>query len=232
MIPKIIHYCWFGPKKFPKTEKKCIATWREHLPDYEFRLWNERNAPMDHPFVKQAYHAKKYAFVADFVRLWAIYKFGGVYLDTDMFLIKSLTPLLSMSKVFLGYETEDNKYINAAIIGSEPNHDFIQNILNCYERISFSDNIKNLSKIAIPKQVTKTYKSCVDKKNIIIYPFDYFYPYPFIKKEDKDFMSYITANTFAVHLWSLSWVSPMRKVIGKLQKHLNMFSKIIRDKIK
>ena len=72
MIPKKIHYCWFGPKPFPKLVKECLATWKEHFPDYEFYLWNETNSPMDVAFVKEAYSAKKYAFVSDYVRFWAL----------------------------------------------------------------------------------------------------------------------------------------------------------------
>ena len=105
MIPKIIHYCWFGPKPFSRTVKKCLKTWHKHLSDYEFCFWNEQTCatyaeqhhlsnPMEHPFVQSAYKAQKYAFVADYVRFWALYHIGGIYLDTDMYVLRSFTPLL------------------------------------------------------------------------------------------------------------------------------------------
>ncbi len=84
MIPKIIHYCWFGGKEMPPLVQKCIKSWKEHLPDYEFKLWNEENFDINSSeWCKGAYENKKYAFVADYVRLIALYKNGGIYLDTD-----------------------------------------------------------------------------------------------------------------------------------------------------
>ena len=115
MIPKIIHYCWFGPKPFSRTVKKCLKTWHKHLSDYEFCFWNEQTCatyaeehhipnPMEHPFVQSAYKAQKYAFVADYVRFWALYHIGGIYLDTDMYVLRSFSPLLQ-AQFFCGWET-------------------------------------------------------------------------------------------------------------------------------
>ena len=115
MIPKIIHYCWFGPKPFSRTVKKCLKTWHKHLSDYEFCFWNEQTCatyaeehrlpnPMEHPFVQSAYKAQKYAFVADYVRFWALYHIDGIYLDTDMYVLRSFSPLLQ-AQFFCGWET-------------------------------------------------------------------------------------------------------------------------------
>ena len=101
MIPKIIHYCWFGPNKLNNTAINCIKSWKKNLPDYQIKLWNEKNVNLDIPFVNKAYAANKYAFVSDYIRLWAIYNEGGIYLDTDMLVLKSLDPFLNYS-CFLG----------------------------------------------------------------------------------------------------------------------------------
>lgn len=117
MIPKIIHYCWFGPKAYPRIVRQCMATWHKHLPGYEFMLWNEQSCatyavehglfnPMEHPFVVSAYKAKKYAFVADYVRFWALYYVGGVYLDTDMYVVRSLMRCLRRSSFVVGETAE------------------------------------------------------------------------------------------------------------------------------
>ena len=85
MIPKIIHYCWFGKGEMPESAKKCLASWHEHMPDYDYKLWNEDNFDVNqYVYAKEAYEARKYAFVSDVVRLWALEREGGIYLDTDV----------------------------------------------------------------------------------------------------------------------------------------------------
>lgn len=95
MIPKVIHYCWFGGKEFSPFVKKCMHTWRKKMPDYELRLWDAHSFDFDSvPFVREAYQAQKWAFVADYVRLYALYTEGGIYMDTDVKVMKSFTPFL------------------------------------------------------------------------------------------------------------------------------------------
>lgn len=203
MIPKIIHYCWFGPNNFPKTVENCIQSWKEYLPNYKFILWNESNSPMEHQFVRSAYKAKKYAFVADYVRLWALYKYGGIYLDTDMFVVKHFNELIS-NEIFFGYETEKQDYISAGIIGSTPYHNFINNMLEQYDDLTFTkDDIKSLK---IPGLITEQYSIYKDSNKIKIYPYDFFYPFPYSKRDEHlDFLTYRTSNTIAIHLWDKSW---------------------------
>ncbi|HEY3369696.1 MAG TPA: glycosyltransferase [Prolixibacteraceae bacterium] len=205
MIPKKIHYCWYGKNPLPTTERKCIATWKTHLSDYEFKLWDESNSPMDHPFVKQAYKTKKYAFVADYVRLWALYNEGGIYLDTDMYVIKNFNELL-VENVFFGYEIPANNAISAGIIGSHKNNDFIYQVLNEYDHLLFENS--NIMNIKIPAIITKTFSTYEKKKSIKLFPFDFFYPFPFEKRHEKnEFLDYITEHTLAIHLWNLSWLT-------------------------
>lgn len=109
MIPKIIHYCWFGRGEMPQLSKDCIASWHKHMPDWEYRLWNEDNFDIDVlPYTKEAYEAKKYAFVTDYVRLYALQHIGGVYMDVDVEVLKPLDDLMELS-AFTGYE--GSKYL-------------------------------------------------------------------------------------------------------------------------
>ena len=203
MIPKIIHYCWFGPKPLPQLVKTCIDTWKQHLPDYEFRLWNESNSPMDILFVQQAYKEKKYAFVSDYVRFWALEEYGGIYLDTDMYLINGFDCFLN-NEVFFGWETAENNNISCGVIGSVPNHPFIRNIGSYYKKTTFSkDNIVNL---VVPRIIGECYRNYIHKEQITIYPFDFFYPFPYEEKENvRNFLKFSTQNTYAIHLWNISW---------------------------
>ena len=109
MIPKIIHYCWFGRGEMPQLAKDCIASWQKYMPDWEYRLWTEDNFDVNQiPYTKEAYDAKKYAFVSDYVRLWVLCNEGGLYLDTDVEVFKPFDDLLC-HRTFAGFE--GSKYI-------------------------------------------------------------------------------------------------------------------------
>ena len=225
MIPKIIHYCWFGPKPYPRVVEKCMDSWKVHLSDYSFKHWNEDNSPMDMPYVKAAYAAKKYAFVSDYVRFWALQKEGGVYLDTDMFVLRSLDNLLN-TPCFFAWETEDERMISAGVIGSEKNNTLINNILAYYENRPFIKT--DINKLVLPRIITPIYEEYGDQTNISLLPFDYFYPFPYSRREDlKNFIKYATKNTYAIHLWNLSWVSPMVKRVSRIV----MFVKRIKTRL-
>lgn len=106
MIPKIIHYCWFGRNPLPPLAQKCIASWRKYLPDYEIKEWNEDNFDVDIiPYTVEAYRAKKYAFVSDYARFWILYKYGGIYFDTDVEVIRPLDDIIAKG-CFMGFETD------------------------------------------------------------------------------------------------------------------------------
>lgn len=199
MIPKIIHYCWFGPKKYSRTVKKCMETWHRLMPDYEFMLWNESNSPMDHPFVRSAYAAMKYAFVADYVRFWALYNYGGIYLDTDMYVVKRFDELLK-NECFAGYEHPDELYVSCGIWGAIPHHTLFKTILGKYENVEYCP--ENIEQLIVPRLVTPLVN---EFDGITIYPSDYFYPFPYEKRMERNFLKYQTDNTYAIHLWNLSW---------------------------
>lgn len=212
MIPKKIHYCWFGPKPYTQAIKKCIDTWKVHLPEYEFFLWNETNAPMDVPYIKGAYKTKKYAFVSDYVRFWALYNNGGIYLDTDIFLIRKFDVLLD-NYAFFGLEEKNENILGCCVIGSSINNPFIGEIIKRYNDLLFDE--MNLANLVIPRIVTPCYETYHNKNEITIYPYDYFYPFPYSERDNiANFLTYQKPNTFAFHLWNLSWVTKSAKLVS------------------
>jgi len=198
MIPKRIHYCWFGKKEMPDLAKRCIETWHKYLPDYEFKLWNEENSPMEVNFVKYAYKNKMYAYVADYVRFYALYKEGGIYLDVDMEVIKPFDSLLK-NKVFLGAESK--RHIALGIIGSEPKNKFIENFLKYLENLNFYKALPWILEIYI-KEKYSSIEEFAKKENVKIYPPEYFYPYnPWLRSYGNLMYDDITENTYAIHHW-------------------------------
>lgn len=232
-IPKVIHYCWYGGKSKPKLVKECIASWKEHLPDYEIIEWNEENTDLSHSFVKEAYFQKKWAFVTDFIRLKVLYENGGVYLDTDMMILKSLNELLSYN-CFLG--AEETKIVSGGIIGAIKNHSFIKGCLSNYDLINYDSKI-NFNEMVIPKLLTNTYEriygvslfdKIIKKNNLVVYPPSYFYPLPNILKKDiKKYKEYIEESSYAVHLWNASWVEYDEFYYLRNKKYIKALFKII-----
>lgn len=203
MIPKIIHYCWFGPNEITPVGKKCIDSWKKILPEYEIKFWNEDNSPTGLPFVKDALAAKKYAFAADYVRIWALSKFGGIYFDTDMLLLNPLDNLLK-DKAFAGYEKND--VVSCGVIGCEPECEFIKKSLDFYNNLVF--DINKIEDISIPKNLTKVYNELDDSEKPKMYDVEYFYAFPFKAsiEGETNYKKYLTDNSIAVHLWDASWL--------------------------
>ncbi len=134
-IPKIIHYVWVGNNEKPDDIKRCMQTWKKHLKDYEIIEWNETNFDINaNRFVKEAYEAKKWAYVSDYIRAYAIYNHGGIYLDTDVLVVDNLDSLLD-NRAFVGYENPD--YPFTAVFGAEKGHPFIKDMLDYYDNKSF-----------------------------------------------------------------------------------------------
>ncbi len=196
-IPKIIHYCWYGPKKWGFLEQDCLDSWHALLPDYQFRLWNEDSLDLRvYPFAWEAYKVGKFAFVSDVVRLHALYAEGGIYLDTDIFLLKRLDDLLDDDFFTSEYRTGS---LASAVIGSVPSHPLLNRLLGEYKGLNF-DFLR-------PKMIPDVFDEVIWKyedKSVKIYSSDYFYSLPFEEK-GKDFSSYLTENSYAVHLWNHSW---------------------------
>ncbi|MRI31604.1 mannosyltransferase [Endozoicomonas sp. OPT23] len=137
-IPKIVHFCWFGPADYSLTIKRCISSWKHHLSDYEIRFWNEDSFDIkNHPFVSAAYQAGMFAFVSDYVRMYALNKYGGIYLDTDVEVYKDFIPLLSFD-FFIGLE--DKGRFGTSAIGCHKEHWLTEKMLNLYDNLTFDSS--------------------------------------------------------------------------------------------
>lgn len=213
-IPKIIHYCWFGRKDLPCYVKKYMVSWEKCCPDFEIRRWDESCIDrFDNNFLKQAVELNKWAFVSDFIRLMALQEFGGVYLDTDVELIKSPVEFMD-NDIFLGFERHNS--ISTAIIGSVPEHPFIKELSNEYFTrslllpngdIDYTPNVVYFTHALIKRGMT-TNGSRQTIDGIAIYPCDFFSP----KSLDTGKL-HMTENTCAIHHFSASWL-PLKKRIN------------------
>ena len=197
-IPKIIHYCWFGDKDLPPLNKACIETWKEHLPDYKLVLWNETNSPVNN-FIKHHLTEKNWAFVSDYVRLYALYTEGGIYLDTDFEVIKPFDALLDTNG-FLAYQ--DSLYVNNAIAGSSKGNIFFKDCMDYMIRRHENGDDFHISPIVTTNVLAS------NQYQLKIYESQYFYPYnPYDPDKKIKTMMYnmITTDTYAIHHWAKSW---------------------------
>ncbi len=205
MINKTIHYCWFGEYPLPEKVVQCIESWKRYAPDYEIVLWNENNYDVHKiPYISQAYNAQKYAFVSDYARLDIIYHYGGIYLDTDVELIKSLDDLLS-HQCYMGCELVGR--VNTGIgFGAVKNHWFIKENMKRYENIDFlqKNNKYNLTTcVSITTKLLEDYGLIkVDEvqmiQDIAVFPPKYFCPFDI----STDTL-HITDNTYSIHHYPL-----------------------------
>ena len=198
MIPKIIHYCWFGNSPKNSTFLKCLESWKMYCPDFEFKEWNEYNTKeFQNKFYKDTYRKKQYAFVADCVRVQALEKYGGVYLDTDMLLLKPINELISLD-FFIGLEVKGRPAYG--IFGGIPNHRFFKSMKDFYTTNYFNP--------FSPPVITHTFKDLIRTSSILnteeIFDPTIFYALSYQDK-DKDFSNFITKDSYAVHLWDHSW---------------------------
>ena len=219
MIPRKIHYCWFGGKEKPTDVIRYIETWKKHCPDYEIKEWNEKNFNIHiNRYTEQAYTMKKWAFVSDVARLWALINEGGIYLDTDVEMKRSPEKLLK-EKAFIGFE--GTAWIGTSIIGSEPGNSFLKKLFNDYENRIFIDNQGNTIQTTNVEEITKKFISDYSVKtdgskqqagDFTIYPTEYFSPYDYI-----DGRIHLTENTYTIHRFSQSRIK-RNKFITKLSQ--------------
>lgn len=220
-IPKVIHYCWFGGKDKPKKIQKCIKTWKKILTDYEFIEWNESNFDINYnDYVREAYNLKKYAFVSDVARIVALKEYGGIYLDTDVKVVKKFDDLLSSSCV-LGFEEKDN--IATSFMATEAKHPFLDEFLEKYKGIHFvgidgnmdlTPNVKKLGEILIEKGLVLNGKYQEINDQIIVYPKVYFSPYDYINCINES-----SKETYCIHLFFVTWM-PIKIKIKKFLKKI------------
>lgn len=212
MIPKIIHYCWFGRNPLPELAIKCIESWKKYCPDYEIIEWNEDNFDLNmNAYIREAYEAKKWAFITDFVRLYVMVNYGGIYMDTDVEVTKPLDPFLS-EKAFSGFETE--KTIPTGIMASEKGFDLFREMLEPYKTKHFvrddgsfdmTTNVFIITKYCLSKGVILNNKKQT-VEGFTLYPNDYFCP-----KDVQSGQIFSTTNTHTIHHFSGSWNTDKEK---------------------
>jgi len=211
LIPKIIHYCWFGSAIKPGYFFKCYKSWVKFFPGFEILEWNESNTDLSHPFLQEAVRQEKWAFLSDFVRIQKLLEKGGVYLDTDMLFVKQLEVSLLDYQFFIGMENSNS--LSAGVIGIEKDHLIMSNLLDVYNGLVFD----KFEEVIIPGILNKYFSSKVAGKLIpgnvlggIILPYMVFYPLPF-KLKDFHYRKFLREDTIAVHLWAGSWIDNENK---------------------
>ena len=225
-IPKRIHYCWFGGKEKPDIVRKCIESWKKNLSQYELIEWNEESFDINsNKYVREAYEAGKFAFVSDYVRVYALYHFGGIYLDTDVEVFKPFDDLLHHDS-FWGFEQEN--YIATSTIGASKGNKLIKQFLDSYKDKHFinedgtHDQLTNVAIVTdILKNIgLKTNGEYQEIENIgAFYPQTYFSPYDYINCR-----KFMTENTYAMHHFYKSWLPLGTRLKGNIKLAL---SKII-----
>ena len=217
MIPKIIHFCWFGGNDLPKETKQYILTLRKILKGYKIHQWNEQNFDLSTApeYVKEAYRSKKYAFVSDYVRIHALKKYGGVYLDTDVEIIRDFSKYLEDSDLVLGFES--NRLLTTAFIASVPQHPLIETFEKSYWNLRFIQEDGSYDVLPINDRISElavewgldldldAFQELED--NIKVYPRDYFAAFDIYNWHTK-----VTENTCAIHHMAASWVGPKKKL--------------------
>ena len=217
-IPKKIHYCWLGRNPKPKSVLKCIESWKKFCPDYEIIEWNEDNLDISsHLYSRQAYEAKAWAFATDYFRLWIVYTHGGIYLDTDVEIIKPLDPLLE-NKAFMGFEEED-KIASGLGFGAEAGSPFLAENMKIYEALAFRNEDGTYNRLPAPEYSTKVAMAHGLTKDdgkiqqvldLTCYPREYFSP--------KDYFTgrlHVTKNTYSIHHYDSTWFTPEEQVQRK-----------------
>lgn len=208
MIPKVIHYCWFGRGQMPKLALKCIESWKKYCPDYEIKEWNEDNFDLDmYPYVREAYDTRKFAFVTDVVRLYALYHEGGIYMDTDVEVIKPLDSLLAYDAVS-GFESDTQ--IPTGLMASRDGHPLFKELLDEYNGIHFVrpngtlDTTTNVIRIS---NTCRKYGLRLDNtlqtvRGFTLLPKEYLCPI-----EHEGHKLHLTENTLCIHHFAGSWVT-------------------------
>lgn len=222
MIPRIIHYCWFGENPLPELAKKCITSWKKFLPDFEIKEWNESNYDVQkNKYIAQAYKAKKYAFVSDYARFDILYKYGGIYFDTDVEVIKDLYPIIEKG-AFIGIEKGTSLLLNAGLgIASPAASAIYKIILDSYKDEEFVNTDGTLNQKTVVTRVSDIFKmygfvekDCIQYiKETIIYPSEYFCPKNLLTGQLK-----ITENTYTIHHYDGSWVSDENRLMTFLSQ--------------
>lgn len=223
---KTIRYCWFGDKPLPQNAKKCIASWKKFFPDYEIKLWNEDNYNVNiNTFSAQAYKMKKYAFVSDVARFWILYNYGGIYFDTDVEVIRDMRENIIVQGPFLASAKDISIDIEKGVecepglgMFADKGMELFKEILDIYNSIrdfcidaSFMQSVmipNIMDRVLLPKGYNKKSLEIQKIAGFNIYPPEYFAPITFSSGRES-----ITLNTYSIHYYNKSWLSPKLRII-------------------
>lgn len=228
MIPKIIHYCWFGGKPLPELARKCIASWRKYLPEYEIKEWNESSFDVNIiSYTAEAYQAKKYAFVSDYARFWILYRYGGLYFDTDVEIIRPMQEIIDRGP-FMGCECETQKgampdemdIAPGLGLGVYPGLGLYKEILDLYATLHFFNADGTRNEKTVVQYTTEVFVrhglKNINQPQLIagvyIYPKDYFNP---MNRQTREI--HPTEITYSIHHYAGSWTSPFSRFKRKLK---------------
>lgn len=225
MIPKVIHYCWFGHNPLPSSAKKCIKSWEKYFPDYEIKEWNEQNYNVcKNRYICEAYKEKKYAFVSDYARFDILYQYGGIYFDVDVEVIKDMSAVLERG-AFMGCERKDEKpdhiYVAPGLgMAAEAHMEFIKKMLNLYNMMSFYDSEGQVNQKTIVAYTTEE----LMKYGLIangqiqhiagfnIYPWEFFCP-----MDSQSGNIVISDNTYTIHHYMASWHTSIDRIKKRIR---------------
>lgn len=231
MIPKILHYCWFGEKELPKSVLACIESWKKYMPDFEIKCWNENTFDINsHQFVKECYEAKKYGFIVDVLRNYVLIKEGGIYLDTDIEFIKTLDYEMLNLPAFISYEI--NNFPNVGFVASEKNGKLVNDVYDLYKDRHFLNKDGSFNQSFTGP---RGYKKVLEKKGVVldglfktiedyvdIYPQDYFSP-----KSYETGLIELSKNTYAIHHYDATWVDNKKMFYDSQRKsRLNKYLRL------
>lgn len=217
MIPKIIHYCWLSNNPIPANLQECMESWKKFLPDYEIILWDFNRFPRNKSkWVREAFEHKKYAFAADYIRIYALYHYGGFYLDMDVEVVQSFNNFLQL-KTMLGYENSKNKGLEVAAFGVEKHSEWIKACLDYYDTRNFVNEDGSFNVQPLPGVIRRclernNFKFCdvsgvqeaktiTSTSDIPVFPCDFFSP-----KNHINGKIYRTSNTHTIHHFAGSWL--------------------------
>ena len=227
IIPKVIHYIWLGTRPLDKVSLKCMKTWDKYLPDYEVRKWGDEDCKeiiAANKYAQQAYDAKKYAFVSDYLRVYILYHYGGVYMDTDVQVFKPIDRFLNHG-AFTCFENKE--HIPTALMSSAKGNLWMKALLDYYDDKSFIDengnmdlttNVTAITNVSLGMGFVPNGEKQVFSDDVHIYTKDYFCPIDTRNKANDVF----TENTYAAHLYNGSWRSPLRQRLSMIKKRFGI----------
>ena len=221
VIPKTVHYCWFGPKPLSDLNRRCIESWHRVLPGYRLKLWDETNVPLDNAYARAAHAAGAWSRLSNYVRLHALYSEGGIYLDTDVEVLKDFAPLLR-HECFAGFQQAEEQvdWVNSAVLGARAGHPFVAQCLRLTHSLFASTGQFPRSPLVftrVLKELGLRDYQLQEIEGVTLYPLEYFYPFPWHGTFSPEC---ITESTYSVHHWEGSWWHEEQRRLRRSPRHI------------